>query len=65
MASGKEAKTTPSIDLKKLTAVLHKSADDAGSNVPEEERAAYLASRASVVQARRCADTVEGQLRIG
>ncbi len=65
MAVGRKAKDTETLDLEKLTAAVNKSADDAGRGLPAEQRDAYRAARESVVQARRSAETVEGQLRIG
>jgi len=52
-------------ELKKLAQVVNKSADEAGRSLPREQRDAYRASRESVVKARRSAENVEGQLRIG
>lgn len=61
----RDASSAQSLDVKKLTDALHKSADDAGASLSPEEREAYRASKDSVVRARRAAETVEGQLRIG
>ncbi len=65
MAVGKKAKNTEAIDLKEFANVLNKSADEAGGALPAEQRAAYEAARDSVVKARRSAENIEGQLRIG
>jgi hypothetical protein len=65
MATSKKTGTTQSVDLKKLARVLNKSADEAGKTLPQEQRVAYRAARDSVVRARRSAENVEGQLRIG
>jgi hypothetical protein len=65
MAIGKKVKSTKTADLKKLGRAVNKSADEAGRGLPVEQRDAYRAARDSVVAARRSAETVEGQLRIG
>lgn len=65
MAVGKKVKTTETVDIKKLGRATNKSADEAGGGLPAEQRAAYRAARESVVKARRSAETVEGQLRVG
>jgi hypothetical protein len=64
MGLGSE-KETENINVDKLTKLLNKSADEAGRTLPPEQRAAYEAARDSVVSARRSAENVEGQLRIG
>jgi hypothetical protein len=65
MTVGKKVKDTETVDLRKLAKAVNKSADDAGSELPAEQRAAYRAARDSVVKARRSAENIEGQLRIG
>jgi hypothetical protein len=65
MAVGKKGESTEAVDVKKLAKAVNKSADEAGSALPPEPRAAYRAARDSVVRARRSAENVEGQLRIG
>lgn len=65
MTVGKKGQQTKAVDLKKLAKAVNMSADDAGSELPAEERAAYRAARESVVNARRSAENVEGRLRIG
>jgi hypothetical protein len=65
MTAGKKGEQREPVDVAKLAKVLNKSADDAGGALPAAERAAYQAARESVVKARRSAENVEGQLRIG
>jgi hypothetical protein len=65
MAVDEEGNATRGVDVDKLAKVLNKSVDDAGSALPPEQRAAYQAARDSVTKARRSAENVEGQLRIG
>jgi hypothetical protein len=65
MAVGKKGENTKAVDVKKLAKAVNKSADKAGSALPVEQRVAYRAARDSVVRARRSAENVEGQLRIG
>jgi hypothetical protein len=65
MTVGKKSESTEAVDVKKLAKVVNKSADEAGRALPPEQRAAYKAARDSVVRARRSAENVEGQLRIG
>jgi hypothetical protein len=65
MAVGKKVDSTGTVELKELAEVVNKSADEAGAGLPPEQRAAYRAARESVVNARRSAENVEGQLRIG
>lgn len=65
MAIDKKVKDTETVKLDKLAKVVNKSADKAGSKLPREQRDAYRAARDSVVSARRSAENVEGQLRIG
>jgi hypothetical protein len=65
MAVGKKSESIEAVDVKKLAKMVNRSADDAGSTLPPEERAAYREARDSVVRARRSAENVEGQLRIG
>ncbi len=67
MALRKKAQSskTGELDIQKLAKAVNKNAEDAGSGLPPEQRAAYRAARDSVVKARRSAENVEGQLRIG
>lgn len=65
MAIGRKVKDTAAIDVEKLVKAVNKSADEAGCAPPAEQRAAYQEARDSVVKARRSAENVEGQLRIG
>ena len=65
MSVGKKAGKGEPMDLQELAKALNKSADDAGKALPVDERAAYEAARDSVIRARRSAENVEGQLRIG
>jgi hypothetical protein len=65
MAVGKKVKITETVDLSKLAKAVNKSADEAGRSLPREQREAYRDARDSVVKARRSAENVEGQLRIG
>jgi hypothetical protein len=65
IATGKKSEGEGQVNLKKLTKTVNKSADEAGSRLPSEQRAAYRAARESVVRARRAAENNEGQLRIG
>ena len=65
MSVGKKAEHTAPMDLEKFAKAINKSADDAGKALPAGERAAYQTARESVIKARRSAENVEGQLRIG
>jgi len=65
MSVGKKVEQAEPMDLDALAKALNKSADDAGEALPADERAAYQDARDSVIRARRSAENVEGQLRIG
>lgn len=53
------------VDLDALASIAGRSVEEALKALPEDEQRAYLEAQRSVVEARRSAERVEGQIMIG